>query len=412
MIISLKNSLPWQQYIIKVEKMKVLFCHDGPLRRDECNNYYGISHNDEMFRRYFSIADELNVLIRVVDEPKDICVKNYSLITVFPFRVIQCPSLSSYFGLLKNYKKAKRIIKNAVLEADYIVIRLPSVIGSIAATIAKNEKRPYLVEMVSCPWDAYWNYGLSGKIVAPFMYLITKKLVSEAPYAIYVTNDFLQRRYPCKGIIESCSNVSLPAPDDTILEKRLEKIRNKKNDERIIIGTIAAVDVKYKGQQYVIEALGKLKKSGYCNYDYQLVGGGNQDYLKRIAEKHGVSDQVKFLGPIPHCKVFEWLDSIDIYVQPSRQEGLPRALLEAMSRGCPALGARTGGIPELLDSDYIYSYKGKYIDNIYRIIIMFTKERMLAQAKRNFSISRIYNKESIELRRRKFFRAFTESKQR
>lgn len=49
------------------------------------------------------------------------------------------------------------------------------------------------------------------------------------------------------------------------------------------------------------------------------------------------------------------LDTCDIYVQPSLQEGLPRALIEAMSRGCPCIGARTAGIPELLPEECLTS---------------------------------------------------------
>lgn len=52
--------------------------------------------------------------------------------------------------------------------------------------------------------------------------------------------------------------------------------------------------------------------------------------------------------------VLNWLDEVDIYLQPSLKEGLPRALVEAMSRGCPAIGSRLAGIPELLaDEDLI-----------------------------------------------------------
>jgi len=46
-----------------------------------------------------------------------------------------------------------------------------------------------------------------------------------------------------------------------------------------------------------------------------------------------------------------WLDEIDIYLQPSLAEGLPRSLIEALSRGCPIIASRCGGIPELLDDE-------------------------------------------------------------
>ena len=43
-----------------------------------------------------------------------------------------------------------------------------------------------------------------------------------------------------------------------------------------------------------------------------------------------------------------------VYIQPSRIEGLPRALIEAMSRGCACVGSSVGGIPELLNNQYIH----------------------------------------------------------
>ena len=58
--------------------------------------------------------------------------------------------------------------------------------------------------------------------------------------------------------------------------------------------------------------------------------------------------------------VLEWLNDVDIYIQPSRQEGLPRALIEAMSRGCPAFGSTAGGIPELLSPECLHQ-PGDYV---------------------------------------------------
>lgn len=385
--------------------MQVLFCHDGPLMKYD-NDYYGIAHNDEMFERYKSIANKIGTVIRLNYINDEETIKSYSKITVSPFKVYEIPNISSSKGLLLHKKKAKKIVEEAVLDSDYIVARLPSMSGFIAIDYAKKYSKPYLTEVVTCPWDAYWNHSFRGKLVAPLMYRATKKRVKESKYVVYVTNEFLQKRYPTEGNSVNCSNVALTEFDDEILKRRLEKIKNKKANDKIILGTTAAVDVRFKGQQFIIEALGELKKQGYTNYEYQLVGAGNQRYLKSVARKHGVTDQVKFLGPMLHKDVFDWLETIDIYVQPSRQEGLPRALIEAMSRAIPAFGANTAGIPELLQDDFIFSNTRNNINEICSILLSYNKRMMLYQAKRNYKESKRYDKSIIESTRNSFFNEF------
>ncbi|GAB2318566.1 hypothetical protein IRB23SM22_08240 [Alkalibacterium sp. s-m-22] len=386
--------------------MRVLFCHDGPLRKDEKNEFYGTAHNDETFKRYYSIAEELAVVIRVQEIMSDEASNRLSKITVNPFEVISCPNISSFKGQLTNKKNAINIIANEIQKSDYIIARLPSFVGNIAVDFARKYGKPYLVEVVACPWDGFWNHSMTGKFIAPLMYYATKKRVKESLYAIYVTNHFLQNRYPTDGKHTNCSNVALTEFDDGVLERRLTKIESMKDTDKIVIGTTAAVNVRYKGQQYIIQALGKLKKQGFTNFEYQLVGGGDQVFLKSIAEKHDVLDQVKFLGAMTHNKVFDWLETIDIYTQPSRQEGLPRALIEAMSRAIPAFGARTAGIPELLDDKFIFSNTKKNIDEIIKILKSFDKQAMTKQATRNYEESKKYDKNVIEERRRRFFEAF------
>lgn len=386
--------------------MQVLFCHDGPLRIDEKGNYYGIAHNDEMFKRYFSIADEIAAVIRLNKIREEENTNRLSKINISPFNVYEMPNISSARGIIFNRNNAKNIIKQAVMDSDYIVARLPSMSGFLAIDFAKKFKKPYLTEVVACPWDAYWNHSFKGKLIAPYMFLATKSRVKTSSHVVYVTNEFLQRRYPTDGKRVNCSNVALTEFNDEILEKRLKKIYNSTFKEKIIIGTTAAVDVRYKGQQYIIEALGELKKKGITNIEYQLVGPGNQSYLKTKAQKFNVEKQVKFLGPMLHDEVFKWLEKIDIYTQPSRQEGLPRALIEAMSRGLPAFGASTAGIPELLESEFIFSNTKSNIKEICSIILRYNNEKMFTQAKKNYEESKKYDKRNIDNRRERFFKGF------
>ncbi|WP_198039505.1 glycosyltransferase family 4 protein [Clostridium kluyveri] len=380
----------------------VTFIHDHVFLKYDNQFYTSGSLNSEIMKRYINTFGGIRLVTRckevtsVKDSLEPSSIENTEFVCI--------PNYKSIIKIL-NYFKARKIIKEEVLKSEYIILRTSS-FANIAARYARKYNKPYLVEVVSCAWDATWNYNFIGKFIAPFSFMFQKKTVREADYAIYVTENFLQNRYPTHGKTTNCSNVSLEEFSQQFIEKRLEKIKNMKKDDKIILGTTAAVNVLYKGQQYVIKALGKLKKQGITNFEYQLVGGGEQTYLKSVAEKYGVVNQVKFLGSMPHNKVFEWLDIIDIYVQPSRQEGLPRALIEAMSRGLPAFGAKTGGIPELLDNKYIFSNTRRNICEICNILKSFNEDAMSIQAKRNYDESKKYDKNTIEDRRRKFFTNF------
>lgn len=373
--------------------MKLLFVHDHKFRYIRGRIYSTGGLSDDALIRYTSVFGKMTLIARVIAEDEDETSK-YS-------------EIRNKDVIIKNaLTMSNNCFRDEVQDSDYIISRLPSFYGSKAIKIAKRLNKPYLVEMVGCPWDALWNHSLKGKLVAPFTYYITKEYVRNATHVVYVTNEFLQRRYPTNGKSVNCSNVVLKEIDDTIIENRLMKIQNINNNSKLIIGTTAAVDVRYKGQQYVIKALSKLKKQGITNFEYQLVGGGDKTYLKCVAKKYNVSNQIVFLGSMSHDRVFNWLTTIDIYAQPSRQEGLPRALIEAMSRGLPAFGAKTAGIPELLDDKCIFSNTLRNIDEICYILQWMSKENMIKQSKRNFQESKKYDKTLIEARRKKFFREF------
>lgn len=134
------------------------------------------------------------------------------------------------------------------------------------------------------------------------------------------------------------------------------------------------------------------------------MGDGDQGYLKSVAQKYDVTEQVVFLGKLTHQDVFHWLDGIDVYIQPSKTEGLPRALIEAMSRGLPCLGSQAGGIPELLEEDCLFSITRRTVDEIADLLESLTRDSMERQARHNFEESRKYDEVVLNHRRRQFLR--------
>jgi glycosyltransferase involved in cell wall biosynthesis len=262
------------------------------------------------------------------------------------------------------------------------------------------------VEAVGCPWDGLWNHSILGKLVAPYGYWAMKKYIKSAPFVLYVTNQFLQERYPTKGISAGISDVVLEPVSRAVLEKRLAKIEGYSNLDNLVVGTVAGLDVKYKGQEYVIRAVARLANKGR-SFLYKLVGKGSGNYLKSVIQQCQASQNVQIVGQLPHNKVFDFIDSIDIYIQPSKQEGLPRAVIEAMSRACPCIGSRTGGIPELIPADFIFS-KGN-VREIEAILGRLDKETMKKMAIDNFERVKEYNPEMLDLKRMDFYRIFKNS---
>lgn len=367
-----------------------LFIHDHKFKKINNKIYSSGGLSNEILTRYVNYYGKIKVIARV--EKCNTYENKFSEITNKNVEIIN-------YKLLK-----KKDLINLINNSKIVILRIPSFIGSkMDKLIPKNKK--CIVEVVACAWDALWNHSLLGKVIAPLMYYKEKQTIKKAKYVIYVSNKFLQKRYPTNGYNIGCSDVSLSTFDDKILNKRLEKIK-KMNDKKIVFGTLAAIDVKYKGQAYVIKAINKLKKEGIENIEYQLVGGGSKNKLEKLAKKLNVEDKIVFVGTLPHDKVFDWLDMIDIYIQPSNQEGLPRALVEAMSRACPCIGSSTGGIPELLDEEVIFKRKKvkKLIDKIN--LMLNDKELLKTMAKYNFEKSKNYSKDKLDKIRNDFYMKF------
>ncbi|MCD8232738.1 MAG: glycosyltransferase family 4 protein [Clostridiales bacterium] len=295
----------------------------------------------------------------------------------------------------------KAPLKKAVTEADIVIVRCSSFIGYFAADIAKHLKKPVLAEAMSCAWESFWNHGIAGKLLAPYMEWKMKSIFAAADYALYVTQDFLQQRYPCMNPTVGVSNVRIDNLSELVMENRCQHIAEKTLQKELYLMTCAAVDVKFKGQRYVIQAIPELNKLGYY-ITYVCVGGGNQSYLKQIARKYRVESQVVFTGAVSHEKVFELLNQCDIYIQPSLQEGLPRSMIEAMSRGCPCIGARTAGIPELVPEACLVDCKSSR--QIAETVAKMTTAGLIRYAEENFKKAAEYSDHVLADRRNAFFK--------
>ena len=115
-------------------------------------------------------------------------------------------------------------------------------------------------------------------------------------------------------------------------------------------------------------------------------------------------DNVVFTGSMGHDQIFEWLKTIDVYIQPSLTEGMPRALIEAMSKGCPCVASNAGGMPELLDKKFIFP-KGN-TDQLVKILINASNNGLFTQGVRNKEFTKQFSPDVINEKRMAFYHEF------
>lgn len=257
--------------------------------------------------------------------------------------------------LLGTSGEARAVLSREMAGCDAVLVRVPSDLGNLAAVIARARKLPWAGEAVGCAWDGYGNHGnLMSRAYAPLAMRRMRQVAATAGQMLYVTRDFLQRRYPGPADSVGVSDVEIEPLDQAQQAARATRLRQLADGRPPVFGTVASLRVMSKGIQDAIPAIAMLKAQGLY-VEYRVLGAGNREPWIARAQAAGVADRVMFDGTRPSGDgVRAWLDGIDVHLQPSYQEGLPRATVEAMSRGCACGGSTAGGLPELLPPDRLH----------------------------------------------------------
>ncbi len=381
--------------------MKLLFVHDSPFleHKGTCRSAGNITATT--WRRFLPHVDHIQVVARRADAAhfKD----PSSLDTVsHPDVSFELVERSPYHRFERGWRAVKPILEEQVRSADAVIARIPSFIGHLTAEIALKQGKPLAGEIVACPWDAMWNYGrLSGKAMAIRERYRLRRLVRRLDLAVYVTGSFLQKRYPTQAPSESASNVELLRPPEQLLDQRLA--RQQEPPKPLRLGQIGSLAHRIKGWETAIRAVGQLRQQG-IDVVFEILGGGAPDVALQCAAAHGVADRIRPMGSIASGEpVLAWLDSLDMYIHPSRQEGLPRAVIEAMSRALPCICTPAGGTPELIDPRFIFA-KNDDTQLAQRIITLLDDPvQMHEQSRRNFARAADYYVDRLEAHRERIW---------
>jgi glycosyltransferase involved in cell wall biosynthesis len=261
--------------------------------------------------------------------------------------VVALPSYAGLAGLVRALPRLVVAVGRAVARADVLVVRVPGAVGTLAALAAAVLRRRYAAEVVGDPYDVLSAdvLGTAGRSGAGPARTVMRRVVRGAAAVQYVTERVLQEVYPpAAGVpVVAVSNVRLPASAIVASPRTSQPV-----SPRVL--TVGSQAQRYKGHDVLLRALRVLADDGLpvCAV---IVGGGRwHGELVALVDSLGLADRVVLTGAVhDRDRLTALFDSASVFAMPSRTEGLPRALLEAMARALPAVGSAVGGIPELLD---------------------------------------------------------------
>lgn len=359
------------------------------------------NHTYEESRRYLDVFDRVRLLARI----RDVAVPPPAALRANGDGVSFVP-LPYYIGFEEfclRWRSVRRAAVRAIEIDEAVILKAPSTISCLVEPALRKTARPFGVEVLGDPWGIYSRGAVSHPLRPLLRSVFTWQTRSQCRHACavrYVSNH-LRVRYPAgpAAFHGSVSDVYLPS---TALARAPRLPAVAPAPLRLI--SVGSLEHRYKGIDVLLRAIRKC--ADRC-FDCRLVvvgEGRSRPALESLAGHLGIGHLVEFRGMLPAGdRVFAALDESDLFVMPSREEGMPRAMIEAMARALPCIGSAVGGIPELLDQEDLVSPGDP--DGLAAKIIEVGKSpsRLARMSQRCLSRARDFEEQRLSSRRREFF---------
>lgn len=250
-------------------------------------------------------------------------------------------SITKIKDILISYRFMKKICE----KNHYDIVHCHSPIGGVVARLACRGERKNGTKVVYTAHGFHFYKGAPKKNWIVY-YSIEKWISRFTDLLITINKEDYERAQTFKakrvvyipGIGVDAGKFRNVEVDRT--QKRTELIITEDTVVLLSIGEL----IERKNHETALKAVSNLNSS---NYVYLICGEGKLDsYLKELTVKLGIENKVRFLGyrrDIPEICV-----ATDIFIFPSYQEGLPVAVMEAMSAGLPIICSSIRGNTDLI----------------------------------------------------------------
>lgn len=282
--------------------------------------------------------------------------------------------------LIKAIPAAKKLEEKNNFDICQVFFAIPS--GPIAFFLKKKYGLPYVVRFGGGDIPGFQErFTKIYKFIGPFEKQIWKNadaLVANSNGLKKLAESFYNR----KEILVIPNGVDDRAFSDAGIEIDTEKNYNKDVVRLLFVSRL----IERKGLQFLIPQLNAIQQQ--CqgagkSITLSVVGDGPyRDELVRIAKESNVTDIVKFYGLKSKSELPKYYSESDIFVFPSKKEGMPNVVLEAMSYGLPVIMTPCEGSEELIHDNGYAVPAGEFGNYIIKLVCDGTARKRMGQRSR------------------------------
>jgi glycosyltransferase involved in cell wall biosynthesis len=198
------------------------------------------------------------------------------------------------------------------------------------------------------PWIAFFHGTTSENLKTRFYHWLDRRMMGDADKVVVMSRSHLVRFSHLDGKVRVVYNAAIPIPpaEERQLPPMLSAVLAGKF-ARPLVGVVGRLSPE-KGVDVFLQACAALVQRGLA-FSAVVAGDGPQRrHLEALRDTLALRDRVHFLGTLSALEPL--YSRLDLLVIPSRSEGLPNVLLEALCADVPIVATRVGAIPEVLDS--------------------------------------------------------------
>lgn len=225
----------------------------------------------------------------------------------------------------------RREIRDKKIDVVHINTALAPLSIMRDAVLARSTKRPILLHI-------HGGRFFTQKFSSRFLKWLTGKMLRRAKAVVVLSEieeEFIEKHW---------KNLDVRVLENAVVLEEVQSRKPETSEKTIIFLGRLHED---KGLREITEACGILKKEGF-QFDFKCFGAGE-------AKDHFVTEMTKILGEkffyggvVSGGEKWQALADSDIFLLPSRYEGLPVALLEAMAAGCVPVASDIGSVREVV----------------------------------------------------------------